>query len=80
MNLAAAEGHPASVMDMSFATQALACEWMATQETTLAPAVYEVPEEFERTIAIAKLKAMRISIDTLSEKQSHYLSSWQEGT
>lgn len=80
VNLAAAEGHPASVMDMSFATQALACEWMATQETTLTPAVYEVLEEIEERIASIKLAAMNVTIDTLSEKQTHYLASWQEGT
>ena len=80
VNLAAAEGHPASVMDMSFATQALACEWMATQETTLAPAVYEVPEVIETTVAAVKLAAMNVTIDTLSEKQKSYLSSWEEGT
>ena len=80
VNLAAAEGHPASVMDMSFATQALACEWMATQETTLAPAVYEVSEAIEITVAAVKLAAMNVTIDTLSEKQKSYLSSWEEGT
>ncbi len=80
VNLAAAEGHPASVMDMSFATQALACEWMATQETTLAPAVYEVPEVIENTIAAVKLASMSIAIDVLTPEQTAYLTSWQEGT
>jgi adenosylhomocysteinase len=80
VNLAAAEGHPASVMDMSFATQALACEWMATQKTPLAPAVYDVPEAMETMIAILKLSAMGIDIDTLTEEQAHYLASWQHGT
>ncbi len=80
VNLAAAEGHPASVMDMSFATQALACEWMAVQETTLAPAVYEVSEEIEKTISTVKLASMNVSIDTLTDGQKHYLASWQEGT
>ena len=80
VNLAAAEGHPASVMDMSFSTQALACEWMATQKTPLAPAVYEVPEEMEAMIASLKLASMGIRIDILSAEQKHYLDSWQHGT
>lgn len=80
VNLAAAEGHPASVMDMSFATQALACSWMATQESKLAPAVYDVSEDIENGIATIKLASMGISIDTLTDAQKHYLSSWQEGT
>ena len=79
VNLAAAEGHPASVMDMSFATQALACEWMAKQKN-IAPAVYDVSEEIEHMVASTKLKLMGISIDTLSPEQKRYLSSWQEGT
>jgi adenosylhomocysteinase len=80
VNLAAAEGHPASVMDMSFSTQALACEWMATQKTPLAPAVYEVPEAMEELIASSKLASMGIDIDVLSKTQKEYLGSWQEGT
>jgi len=80
VNLAAAEGHPASVMDMSFATQALGCEWMATQKTPLAPAVYDIPEATEQMIATLKLAAMGSSIDELSEEQKKYLASWQEGT
>ncbi|MBU2103557.1 adenosylhomocysteinase [Patescibacteria group bacterium] len=80
VNLAAAEGHPASVMDMSFATQALACEWMATQETTLSPNVYDVPEEIENSIALVKLESMQVKIDTLTPEQTAYLTSWQEGT
>ncbi len=80
VNLAAAEGHPASVMDMSFSTQALACEWMATQKTPLAPAVYDVPEEMESMIATLKLASMGIGIDILSAEQRHYLDSWQHGT
>ena len=79
VNLAAAEGHPASVMDMSFATQALAAEWMALQKG-LAPAVYDVPEEMERHIATLKLKSMGNTIDTLSKEQHEYLQSWQHGT
>jgi adenosylhomocysteinase len=80
VNLSAAEGHPASVMDMSFSTQAFACEWMATQKTPLAPAVYDVPEAMEKTIATLKLSAMGIQIDVLTAEQEHYLGSWQEGT
>ena len=80
VNLAAAEGHPASVMDMSFATQALGCEWMATQKTPLAPAVYDIPEATEQMIATLKLASMGSSIDELSEEQKKYLASWQEGT
>ncbi len=80
VNLAAAEGHPASVMDMSFSTQALACEWLATQATPLAPAVYEVPQAIEESIAATKLAAMGISIDTLSDTQKKYLATWEEGT
>ena len=80
VNLAAAEGHPASVMDMSFATQALGCEWMATQKTPLAPAVYDIPEATEQGIASLKLAAMGSSIDVLSDEQKKYLASWQEGT
>ncbi len=80
VNLAAAEGHPASVMDMSFATQALACEWIATQNPKLTPAVYEVPENLEVMIAEHKLASMGISMDTLTQEQKEYLSDWQEGT
>lgn len=80
VNLAAAEGHPASVMDMSFATQALGSAWMATQTTPLAPGVYEIPEETEQQIATLKLASMGSKIDTLTETQQKYLASWQEGT
>ena len=80
VNLAAAEGHPASVMDMSFATQAMGSAWMATQKTPLAPGVYDVPEETEELIASLKLESMGQSIDTLTEAQEKYLASWQEGT
>src|SRR3989344_5083986 len=79
VNLAAAEVHPASVMDMSFATQALAAEWMALQKG-LAPAVYDVPEEMERHIATLKLKSMGNTIDILSKEQHKHLQSWQHGT
>lgn len=80
VNLAAAEGHPASVMDMSFSTQALAAEWLVKQKQRLAPAVYDVPEDIENTVATLKLASMGISIDTLTPEQRKYLSSWQEGT
>ena len=78
VNLAAAEGHPASVMDMSFSTQALACEWMGKQK--LSPGVYEVPQEIENMVAVTKLASMGLSIDILTPEQQKYLSSWQEGT
>lgn len=80
VNLAAAEGHPASVMDMSFSTQALACAWMATQASPLAPAVYDVSEEIENMVAGLKLKAMGLSLEELTEEQKKYLSAWETGT
>lgn len=80
VNLAAAEGHPASVMDMSFATQALGSAWMAGQKTPLAPGVYDIQEETEQMIARLKLAAMGSEIDTLTDEQKKYLASWQEGT
>ncbi|MEK7156488.1 MAG: adenosylhomocysteinase [Patescibacteria group bacterium] len=80
VNLAAAEGHPASVMDMSFATQAMGSAWMAAQKTPLAAGVYDVPEETEKMIASLKLESMGQNIDTLTEAQEKYLASWQEGT
>ncbi|MDO8576359.1 MAG: adenosylhomocysteinase [bacterium] len=80
VNLAAAEGHPASVMDMSFATQAMGSAWMAAQKTPLAAGVYDVPEATEKMIASLKLESMGQNIDTLTEAQEKYLASWQEGT
>jgi adenosylhomocysteinase len=80
INLAAAEGHPASVMDMSFANQALAAEYMAQKGKTLGPQVYTVPEEIDHEIARLKLGSMGIKIDTLTDEQAHYLSQWEEGT
>jgi adenosylhomocysteinase len=80
INLAAAEGHPASVMDMSFANQALAAEHLARQSDPLQPHVYPVPAEIDRAIARLKLEAMGIQIDTLTAEQERYLSSWEEGT
>ncbi len=80
VNLAAAEGHPASVMDMSFATQVLGCEWMATQAIPLTPMVFAIPEKTEQMIARLKLESMGYKLDVLSAEQEKYLSSWQEGT
>lgn len=80
VNLAAAEGHPASVMDMSFATQALASEWAVKNQKKLTPKVYEVPTDVENWVAKLKLSSMGIRIDTLSKEQENYLSSWAHGT
>lgn len=80
VNLAAAEGHPASVMDMSFATQALASEWAVKNQKTLTPKVYEVPTDVENWVAKLKLVSMGIRIDSLTKDQEHYLSSWAHGT
>ena len=79
VNLAAAEGHPASVMDMSFSTQALAAEWLAVGEKK-GPGVYDVPVAIEDTVASLKLASMGLSIDSLTSEQKKYLESWQEGT
>jgi adenosylhomocysteinase len=80
INLAAAEGHPASVMDMSFANQALSAEYMARNGRTLANKVHRVPVEIDREIARLKLESMGIAIDRLTPEQEKYLASWQEGT
>jgi adenosylhomocysteinase len=80
INLAAAEGHPASVMDMSFANQALAAEFMLINGSNLQPEVYTIPEEIDREIARLKLEAMGIKIDKLTSEQEHYLNQWEEGT
>ncbi len=80
INLAAAEGHPASVMDMSFANQALCAEYLALQEKRLPLGVHMVPEEIDREIARLKLASMGISIDTLTAEQEAYLASWESGT
>jgi len=80
VNLAAAEGHPASVMDMSFANQALCAEHMVRNGATMECRVYEVPEEIDRDIARLKLAAMGVAIDTLTPEQERYLASWEEGT
>jgi adenosylhomocysteinase len=80
VNLAAAEGHPALVMDMSFANQALAAEYAIANAASLEPKVYPVPDEIDREIAKLKLATMGIEIDVLSEEQAKYLASWNEGT
>jgi len=80
INLAAAEGHPAAVMDMSFANQALCAEYIADNASKLERRVYDVPEDIDKEVARLKLKAMGIAIDTLTEEQKRYLSSWEEGT
>ena len=80
INLAAAEGHPAAVMDMSFANQSLACEYLKSNEGELEKRVYSVPEEIDREIARIKLESMGHRIDELTEKQKKYLASWEHGT
>lgn len=80
INLAAAEGHPSSVMDMSFANQSLCAEYMFKQHQTLQPTVYPVPTEIDQQIARLKLKAMGMEIDVLSAEQEKYLSAWEMGT
>jgi len=80
INLASAEGHPASVMDMSFANQALAAEYLVKNIDKLDKKVYSVPEEIDREIARIKLEAMHVNIDTLTGEQVKYLNSWEEGT
>ena len=80
VNLAAAEGHPASVMDMSFAGQALSAEWMWEKRGTLEPKVYELPANLDVKIAELKLQSEGINIDKLTKTQKDYLSSWEEGT
>jgi adenosylhomocysteinase len=80
VNLSAADGHPAAVMDMSFANQALGLEYLAREGKSLKPQVYNVPEPIDREIARLKLAAMNISIDVLTEAQRKYLASWEAGT
>src|SRR5271156_925910 len=80
INLAAAEGHPASVMDMSFADQALCCEYMAKNYKTLEKRVYTVPVDLDKRVAKLKLESMGIKIDRLTPEQEEYLASWNEGT
>ncbi len=80
INLAAAEGHPASVMDMSFANQALACSYLVQSKGTLEKSVYDVPTEIDQHIAKLKLESMGIEIDTLTDEQQNYMESWEQGT
>lgn len=80
INLAAAEGHPASVMDMSFANQALAAELLAKEGKTLSKAVHRLPPAVDQEIARLKLQSMGIGIDTLTAEQVEYLASWDAGT
>jgi adenosylhomocysteinase len=80
VNLSAAEGHPAAVMDMSFANQALAVEWVVKHQTELGPEVYPVPVDIDKEVARLKLHAMGVEIDTLTAEQDSYLHSWQQGT
>jgi adenosylhomocysteinase len=80
VNLAAAEGHPAAVMDMSFANQALSAEYIVQQAGKLEPRVYDVPADIDREIARLKLETMSVEIDRLTEEQARYLASWDEGT
>jgi adenosylhomocysteinase len=80
INLAAAEGHPASVMDMSFANQALCLEYLTRMKGKLEPTVYTVPEEIDQEVGKLKLASMNITIDSLTKEQKKYLESWEEGT
>ena len=80
VNLAAAHGHPASVMDMSFAAQALSTEWALEQKGNLQHQVYDVPKAVDEWVATLKLQTMGITIDTLTDEQRKYLASWEMGT
>jgi adenosylhomocysteinase len=80
INLAAAEGHPASVMDMSFANQALSCEYLVTNEGKLEPGLRLLPEEVDMEIASLKLAAMKINIDQLTPEMIEYMNTWEAGT
>jgi adenosylhomocysteinase len=80
LNLSAAEGHPAAVMDMSFANQALSAEYITRSRGSLAPNVYDVPVEIDREVARLKLESMGVHIDSLTEAQQKYLASWDTGT
>ncbi len=80
INLAAAEGHPSAVMDMSFANQALACEYLVKNKGKLEPGLHSIPKELDQEIASLKLKAMGITIDTLTAEQVEYMNSWTSGT
>lgn len=80
LNLSAAEGHPAAVMDMSFANQALSLAWVAQRYESLEPTVYDVPKLIDQEVARLKLESLGVSIDVLTEEQEKYLSSWESGT
>ena len=80
INLAAAEGHPPSVMDMSFADQALSAEYMVKNYKTLEKKVYKVPDDLDKRVAKLKLESMGIKIDKLTPEQEEYLAGWSEGT
>jgi adenosylhomocysteinase len=80
VNLASAEGHPAAVMDMSFANQSLAAEYLVKHHKEMKPQVYVVPEHLDREIARLKLESMGHRLDKLTAEQEQYLASWQEGT
>jgi len=80
INLSAAEGHPASVMDMSFADQALSVEYMVKNAKKLEPKVYRVPDELDKRVAKLKLESLSIKIDKLTPEQEEYLAGWNEGT
>jgi len=80
VNLASAEGHPSSVMDMSFANQALSAEYLVKHHQDLKRRVYAVPEEIDQAIARMKLRSMGVRIDQLTQEQKQYLASWEQGT
>ena len=80
INLSAAEGHPSSVMDMSFANQALSVEYLINMKTKMAGGVYTVPEYIDQEVGRLKLQAIGVEIDTLSPDQKRYLESWEQGT
>ena len=80
INLAAAEGHPSAVMDMSFANQALCSEYLAQRAHNMEPQVYQVPRDIDEEVGRLKLMSMGITIDSLDAEQSEYLASWHVGT
>jgi len=80
VNLGAAEGHPAAVMDMSFSDQALTAEWLASEAGSLSPSVLDVPQAIDKEVARLKLASMDIGIDTLTPAQADYLTSWEHGS
>jgi adenosylhomocysteinase len=80
VNLGAAEGHPAAVMDMSFADQALTAEWLVRNVDSLTPGVIEVPTEIDKDVARLKLASMNVDLDVLTAEQEEYLNSWEHGS